>query len=75
MVNQQMMPKRQLMVESKCHTDHNICPIIKCCIYQFSLVLANMLEDNPIDEYEITFPPKDSKLMTHRYIFAIQYCN
>ncbi|CAK5010352.1 unnamed protein product [Meloidogyne enterolobii] len=27
--------------------------------------LTQILDDSPMDEYEITFPPKDSQLMTH----------
>lgn len=35
-------------------------------------VLATMLENFPVGEYEITFPPKDSKLMTHRVLHTLR---
>lgn len=35
-------------------------------------VLAKMLGDFPIGEYEITFPPKDSNLMVHKVLHNIR---
>uniref|UniRef100_A0A915NY02 snRNA-activating protein complex subunit 3 n=2 Tax=Meloidogyne TaxID=189290 RepID=A0A915NY02_9BILA len=37
--------------------------------------LTQILDDSPMDEYEITFPPKDSQLMTHRVLHDIRRTN
>uniref|UniRef100_A0A914LYR0 snRNA-activating protein complex subunit 3 n=1 Tax=Meloidogyne incognita TaxID=6306 RepID=A0A914LYR0_MELIC len=37
--------------------------------------LTQILDDSPMDEYEITFPPKDSQLMTHKVLHDIRRTN